>query len=167
MTSKAKGPDILQPALSPAFDDRHDMICSPRAKMRFKPGKLLSKHIERPVTIRITFYQPRKMRRLKTSLPQQASEDSFDLIAINAADAADASIPAEDLLSQIPRIASKLVLVDTGLFAERPTPFRHFLVTPTAKRPAIRPSGKPVKPGPTGLRANPIIAQSHSFLSPL
>src|SRR5262249_3095973 len=112
MTPKAKGTDILKPALTSAFNHRHDMVCCPGANVRFKPRKFLSKHIERDITIRIMFNQPRKMRRLKPRLPQQAPKDSFDLITINAADSAYTSISFKYLLAKISRIASKLVFVD-------------------------------------------------------
>jgi hypothetical protein len=94
------------------------MISGPWAEMRHEPWKLLAKDIEGAIAVRIALNDLWKLRDLKTRLPQQTSEDSFDLIAIDRADGTDATIAIEDLLPQIPGIAPEPMLMNAVVATE-------------------------------------------------
>jgi hypothetical protein len=115
MTSETEGSDVFNPAFTAAFDDRHNMVGRPGADKRLEPWELQSKHIERPVTLRLALHFPGELRRLKPRLSQQCLKDPHDLIAIGSANRANPEIALKYLFPKIARIAAKFVFMDTGV----------------------------------------------------
>jgi hypothetical protein len=91
------------------------MVGCPRANKRIEPWKLPTKHIERPVTLRLAVHFPGELRRLKPRLSQQCLKDPQDLIAIGSTKRANPEIALKDLIPKVARIAAKFVFMDAAI----------------------------------------------------
>src|SRR5262245_43210394 len=114
MTSEAEGSDVFNSAFTATFDDRHNMVGRPGANKRLEPWELPPKHIERPVALRLAVHFAGELRGLKPRLSQQCLKDPHDLIAIGSTKRADPEIALKNLFTNVARIATKFVFMDTG-----------------------------------------------------
>lgn len=141
MAAETKRPDVFNPTLAAAFNDRDNVVGSPGAQMRSKPRELLSEYIERAIAIRIPHNRIRPFPALQLGLSHQRPENPLDLVAIHATAGADSLVTLKHLLTKVAGGRTQFMLVDALIRAEGTAAFRHLLATahPSAQRSAVWP----------------------------
>ena len=71
VATEAKGSDVFDPAFTPTFNNRNNMVSGPGAEVRTKPRKLLAENIERAISLRVPQDRVRPLPTLQLCLLHQ------------------------------------------------------------------------------------------------
>jgi hypothetical protein len=120
MAEQAQGAQVLQVALAPSFHYRKNMIGVPQRLARESRKSPLR---EKPLPVGSA----------------RAPQLPIGGAGVDAANRANAAVPQQNLLAQVPGVGAEAPFVHTPIRTEGEAPRGDFQATPAAQRAAIRP----------------------------